>query len=355
MKKKIIAALLITVFMTGCRTEASVIMGDKASEEIAADVVDILGADASSTSNDEIIEDSVPEEEIDEEKYGSYEQFIENVRHCVQKGELKGLDVSSNVDNMYRGESEEIRYGYIIRDLDGDGIKELILGGNACIKDTDISGKDRYHTLIFDIFTMQDSVMLHVVKSEEGEDYYFGTDGTIIREDIKKTTMPSDKVMEVATFFRFNKDRLDIVEGIRDEYIAETDRVRYFYSKDNPYWDSSNEITYDKWMDIVKEHGNEYVRFTDFVEPKRTGRKTDVFVCKRDEDYIDPRMQYTWRDYIVFYNDNTGIYNVGNGGESWFVWNTERIQYDNDPLQAKNYVIEGDTLKIGDEEYIREK
>ena len=108
-------------------------------------------------------------------------------------------------------------------------------------------------------------------------------------------------------------------------------------------------------MDIVKEHGNEYVRFTDFVEPKRTGRKTDVFVCKRDEDYIDPRMQYTWRDYIVFYNDNTGIYNVGNGGESWFVWNTERIQYDNDPLQAKNYVIEGDTLKIGDEEYIREK
>ena len=353
MKKRFILALMVSVFLTGCRTEASAINGSRAGEEIAADAVDILGADASLASNgenSESVEDGTSEE-IDEEKYVSYEQFIDDIRYCVEKGDLKGLDVSSNVYNTYRSEAEDLRYGYVIRDLDGDGIKELIIGANSCIKDTDIPGKDRYHTLIFDIFTLQESVMVHVLKSEEDETYYFGTDGTIIKEDSKPSTMPSKSVLEVATFYKFINDELEIVEGLRDEYLVNTEKIRYFYSDESPYWDTTNEISYDKWMEIVDKHGNEYVKFTDFVDPKRTGRKATVYIREREEDYQDSRMQYKWRDYIVFYSDKTGIHNSGNESDYWFVWNDERIQYDNDPSQAIKYFIKDDVLRLGDTEY----
>ena len=197
--------------------------------------------------------------------------------------------------------------------------------------------------------------MVHVLKCEEDEIFYFGTDGTIIKEDSKASMMPSKSILEVATFYRFNKDKLEVVEGIRDEYVVNSEKVRYFYSDTNPYFDTSSEISYDKWIEIVDKHGNEYVKFADFVEPKRSGRKVTVYVRETEEDYIDSRMQYKWRDYIVFYSDNTGIYNVGNGGDAWFVWNEERIQYDNDPAQAIKYVVNGDIIKVGNETFTREQ
>ena len=92
MKKRFILALMVSVFLTGCRTEASAINGSRAGEEIAADAVDILGADASLASNgenSESVEDGTSEE-IDEEKYGSYEQFIDDIRYCVEKEISKG-------------------------------------------------------------------------------------------------------------------------------------------------------------------------------------------------------------------------------------------------------------------------
>ena len=140
-----------------------------------------------------------------------------------------------------------------------------------------------------------------------------------------------------------------------DEYIVNSDSIRYFYSEENPYWDTTNQISYEKWKEIVDNHGNQYVKFKDFSEPRRTGRKATVYVREVEEDYRDSRMQYKWRDYIVFYSDNSGIYNVGNGEDQWFVWNEERIQYDNDPSRAVKYFVEGDVLKLGDEEYILEQ
>lgn len=357
MKKSFIVALMMSTFLTGCQTEASAINGSKASNRIAEDAVDIIGSDGSSDLSSEIgmAAEEDASDDADEQKYGSYEQFIDDIRYCVEKGDLKGLDVSSNAYNSYMSEVEDLRYGYVIEDLDGDGVKELIIGANKCIKDTDISGKDRYHTLIFDIFTLQESVMVHVLKTEDDEIYYFGTDGTIIKEDSRAAMMPSKSILEVVTFYRYNEDNLEIVEGIRDEYIVNSDRIRYFYSDENPYWDTSNQISYEKWKEIVDNHGNQYVKFTDFSEPRRTGRKAKVYVREVEEDYRDSRMQYKWRDYIVFYSDNSGIYNVGNGENQWFVWNEERIQYDNDPSRAVKYFVEGDVLKLGDEEYILEQ
>lgn len=311
MNRKIVAMLMACIVLNGCQAvpdsvddtnDFQVTVNDG---EVSVDTGTDAGASEESLTENETVNDS--EDKAGQE--GSYDDLISEIKAAVEKGDISSLDVSAST-KIKAGEMDmdtDVRYGYLLKDLDGDGTDELILGSTSYIVDTNLQARGRYNSLIYDIFTMKDGKPEHVVKCEGYDQYYFGTDGTIIKEVGDSN---SDTTVAVATFNNFNKDKLEVVEGIR--YDMPGDDVVYYRSDSDPTADNAEKITYDKWKEIIDKHGYEFTEFTPFVEPAAPTKKATVYVRTFEEDYLDSAIQYKWREYIKYYDDGTGFDNTGN-------------------------------------------
>ena len=308
MKRKLVAMMMLCVVLTGCQSGLSSI-DDKTDGNVAANedpTIDVEGSDAGS---DNAASEDVAKEDKAGNGSGSYDSLISEIKEAVEKGDISALDVSASTQ-IKAGEMEmdtDVRYGYLKKDLDGDGTDELILGSTNYIVDTNLQARGRYNSVIYDIFTLKDGNPEHVIKCEGYDRYYFGTDGTIIKEE---GNLNSDTTIAVATFNNFNKDKLEVVEGIR--YDLSGDDVVYYRSDSDPTGDGAEKITYDKWKEIIDKHGYEFTEFTPFVEPAAPTKKATVYVRTFEEDYLDSAIQYKWREYKKYYDDHTGFDNTGN-------------------------------------------
>ncbi|MBO4911463.1 MAG: hypothetical protein J5504_01955 [Butyrivibrio sp.] len=366
MKKRVLATMMLCVFLTGCQTDvSSIVEGIKGELE---DVSSDAGAEASVEATSEDSGDDTTTASASEADYKLYDDLIADLKAAKESGSVGNLDVSKKIFSAPKGEEYDFSevYGYLKKDLDGDGTDELILGSNSYIEGLGIPLGKRYDTYIYDIFTINDGKLVHVVNCGENESYYFGPEGEIIREEwgLEK---PIDLM---ATFSKFNKDKLELVDGIRQEYhedAKESEEYKNYYSDKDPYKDVSNEIEYEKWHDIVGKHGNAFVKFTPFEEPAKTTKNYTVYTNTFEEDYLDSAIQYLWKSYVILFDDNTGIVSdYGGEGRCYMIkWDDKEITttgwVDGDgKLQAVNdsspkpYSIDGDKLKFGEEEYIKE-
>lgn len=311
MNRKIVAMLMACIVLNGCQAvpdsvddtnDFQVTVNDG---EVSVDTGTDAGASEESLTENETVNDS--EDKAGQE--GSYDDLISEIKAAVEKGDISGVDVSAST-KIKAGEMDmdtDVRYGFLTKDLDGDGTDELILGSTSYIVDTNLQARGRYNSLIYDIFTMKDGKPEHVVKCEGYDQYYFGTDGTIIKEVGDSN---SDTTVAVATFNNFNKGKLEVVEGIR--YDLAGDDVIYYRSDSDPTGDSAEKITFEKWKEIIDKHGYEFTEFTPFVEPAAPTKKATVYVRTFEEDYLDSAIQYKWREYKKYYDDHTGFDNTGN-------------------------------------------
>ena len=325
MKRKLVAAIMLCVVLTGCRSGLSSI-DEKTDSGVSASgeepTIDVDSSDASS-------ENAAPEDTAGNSAE-VYDAFISDIKAAVEKGDVSGLDVSENT-KIKAGEMDmdtDVRYGYLLKDLDGDGTDELILGSTSYITDTDLQARGRYNSLIYDIFTVKDGKPEHVVKSEGYDQYYFGTDGTIIKED---GNLNSDTTMSAATFNEFKDGALVPSEGIRYD-VSGVDSA-YYRSDSDPLGDGAEKITYDDWKSIIDKHGYDFVKFTPFIEPAAPTKNATVYVRSYEEEYEDSAIQYKWREYIKFYDDGTGFNNIGSDPSGEFT------SYDEEAID--DYVSKG--------------
>ena len=306
MKRRIVAILMLCAVLTGCQAIPGAVDDTNDSQ---------VTVDDSEESGDAGVDDSAAEDSVAtgesadaEGQEGAYDDLISEIKAAVEKGDVSSVDVAENT-RIKAGKIEEdtdIRYGYLIKDLDGDGVDELILGSTSYIVDTDLEARGRYNSIIYDIFTLSEGKPKHVVKSEGYDKYYFGTDGTIVKE-VGETN--SDTIMSIATFNKFNKDKLDVAEGIR--YDMAGDDIVYYRSDSDPLGDGAEKIAYEDWKAIIDKHGYDFVKFTPFVEPAAPTKKATVYVRNFEEEYLDGALQYKWREYVKYYDDHTGYNNVG--------------------------------------------
>jgi len=384
MSKKVLAAVLLSIFLTGCSTDVGNINGDNI-EELFEDMSDSAedgasddaavkniadGAGGDETDANDIAEgasaetsnslgDSEPSEIADEEDYKLYDELLAKISEGLKNNTLNlaALDLADygiNVDS-----SDDTGYGYLIKDLDNNGTKELILGENKYLEGTLVPAGG-YDSLIYDIFTLKKGKLIHVVKKCKDETYYFGTKGEIIKEECgEKVKSP---VNLVGTFNKFDGDKLKVIDGIRYEFV---DGYKYYYSAKDPYNDHSKEIIWDEWNEIIKERCNEFVAFTRFIEPSVQYRKATVYTRMSCTGYADVGcLLDEIKEYVKFYDDNTGEINLdynGDGGYYRFTYDDHKMYVVGLPNNTEDtlvgqgieyeYKIEGDTLKIKDNDY----
>ena len=183
MKKRVLATMMLCVFLTGCQTDvSSIVEGIKGELE---DVSSDAGAEASveATSEDSASAESSTEEVDDAEKYKAYDELIAKIKEGVEKKDLSGVEAyQGNMETPNEMEEDtDVRYGYLEKDLDNDGTKELILGINKYIAETNLEARGRYNSNIYDIYTLNGSELVHVLNSDRNDSYYFGKDGLIVK------------------------------------------------------------------------------------------------------------------------------------------------------------------------------
>ena len=212
MKKKWLAGMLcIGVLMTavGCSLQTETPVSSEETEETTT-----LSGDSR-----ENVTERVTEESTEERDY--YGELIEAARTChVEKDEevLENYDFSSVL--MTSGDYEVL--GYLIEDLDGDGIDELIFGGNVTEPDAAWDG------IIYDIYTISDGELIHVLDGWERNRYFLCENGMIANEG------SSGAADSNYTYFTFEKSELHLVESVIYDGMKDAENP-WFYSTESEY------------------------------------------------------------------------------------------------------------------------
>lgn len=167
-----------------------------------------IAFEAGKMSGEEFTEDEVIKEVETEEKemgektivkafdtgYEEYDELLEKVAVTIENEDASENDEYSYIYGRF-GKMESADFGYALIDIDGDNICELVLGENGTIE---------YPSILYDMYVIQDSKMVHVFSGGE-RDRYYATD--IPNAFIEEASSSADSFM-FDTFIVENGRRL---------------------------------------------------------------------------------------------------------------------------------------------------
>lgn len=167
---------------------------------------------------------------------------------------------------IYRNQDYEI-LGYILRDIDGNGVEELIFGEN---------GENGWDGIVYDLYTIVDGQVVHIFDGWERNRYYLCENGCIANEAAYSGFEFS------YAYYEYSGTELALIEAViycnaryvedRDQrfystvYAGLLDEYEYEYGE-KPAPEVYYEITEEKAEEILAKYVYERPQFTPFVEP----------------------------------------------------------------------------------------
>lgn len=190
--------------------------------------------------------------EGDYQTFTSYDDLIgaiaEGLKNGFSEDEQMSLDISTC---FFMNASDYETYGYLKKDLDGDGTEELIIGSNP------VDQADGGNSVIYDLYTMKDGQVVHVFDGWERNRFYLCEDGTIANEGSSGAAYSS------WSYYKYSDGEIKIVESV---FTDEDDNGNghWYHSDKEAYEDESNEITEDEGMSIIEKYTYQDINYTAF-------------------------------------------------------------------------------------------
>ncbi len=143
---------------------------------------------------------------------GSYGELIQQVRDCIAGKEGEGLTAGEDFSIALLTCGSYGIPGYLEEDINGDGTSELIFG----VTGTDPALSDTWDGVIYDIYTISDGKIVHVLNGWERNRYYLCENGMLANEGASGA---SDFSYSYYTFDGVNLHLKEsvIYDGVRDE------------------------------------------------------------------------------------------------------------------------------------------
>ena len=174
MKKRIFTTFIVALMLCACANENKTLADDLSVEEgSTANVEDAASEESSETAN-------VSENHMVD--YNSYDELIEDIKRVLNEWETSDNDsLWDEVEHFYWFSHRVSlsfaqipeRFGYLIEDIDGDGVDEFLLGDNGV--EENLYG-------IYSMFTIRDGKVAPVFESGLRDGYILYKDGVIERE-----------------------------------------------------------------------------------------------------------------------------------------------------------------------------
>lgn len=191
--------------------------------------------------------------ENDREGHGYYEDLIAVAGECAIKNngeEPEGYDFSSML--YMKKDWDYGTLGYLIKDIDGNGTDELIFGGNA------EESTSWYDGIIYDIYTISDGELVHVLDGWERNRYFLCENGSIANEG-------SGSAFDgTHAYFTLKGAELLLIESViwnQDQWANDT----YYYTTESQYDTENAEIISKEQADAIKgKYVYEHIVFIPF-------------------------------------------------------------------------------------------
>ena len=219
-------------------------------------VVDDVSAEEGSTANDEVAASKESSElakvsKKDIAEYNSYDEFIEDIKRLFKIMETSDKDTFFDAALQYEWFSYRMSlaftqtpevFGYLIEDIDGDGVDELLLGDNG-FKD-DLYGIDS-------MFTIRDGKVDAVFESGLRDGHILYKDG-VIEHWFDYPNSPYG-----VEYLKYNAGNLQLIESAyyAIEQVDGEWREVYYYSDSTS---QKHELTEKEYNEKCDELDNKY-------------------------------------------------------------------------------------------------
>lgn len=140
--------------------------------------------------------------------------------------------------------------GYCVRDINGDGVDELMIGGIGEYSDPG---------MFYDLYTMIDGQRVLVKSSGERDRYYLCQDQTIANEG------SSGAALSIWGYYDFVSGQLQLKEGIFTDGDKHPENP-YFYTTTTFYEDYSNPISEEEAENIINKYTYETIPYISLAD-----------------------------------------------------------------------------------------
>lgn len=199
--------------------------------------------------------------------YPGYDALIAEAQDVLENFDRFTDEMGDHFSWVFYANWDYETLGYILRDLDGNGVEELIFGEN---------GEGGWDGIVYDLYTIVDGEVVHIFDGWERNRYYLCENGCIARE--------SDGSAFEFTFayYAYSGAKLALIEAViyhneshagdRDQrfystvYTGQLNEYEYEYGE-KPAPEVYYEITSEKAEEIIAGYVYERPQFNPFVEP----------------------------------------------------------------------------------------
>ena len=186
MRHKLLLCVCVGLFaLTACGNEATSQSEDENTNTVVESTEELAvqnNPEPDATIETETVEHQAQEQQAPEYQaqeaevdYSCYYRHIEQVARGVELGfpDDYVMDLEAEFAVCIRFPATDTQYGYLLRDLNLDGIDELIFGAN---------GPEGIDGTIYDIYTIKDGMIVSTFIATDRERYYLCKNGAIAYE-----------------------------------------------------------------------------------------------------------------------------------------------------------------------------
>lgn len=145
--------------------------------------------------------------------------------------------------------------GYLIKDMDGNGVDELIFGAN-----TDGWDNGSWDGVIYDIYTIVNGEVFHVLDGWERNRYYLCENDCIANES-------SSSAFESSySYYTYSGTELTLVESVLYDSLQDEEHPWFYLTGGEPDMKNAEPISQEKAAEIMNKYVHEHPQYTPFVE-----------------------------------------------------------------------------------------
>lgn len=183
----------------------------------------------------------------------SYEELIEAARGYVA-GENTTVPMEYDFSNVFLTPRSYERLGYLIEDIDGNGTEELIFGGN------EVEPGSSWDGVIYDIYTVSDGALVHVLDGWERNRYFLCVNGMIANEG------SSGAGNSNYVYFTFDGSKLNLVEAVIYDGMRDADHPWFYSTESEDDAGNAEPISEEQANEIMGKYAYDQLKFIPFVE-----------------------------------------------------------------------------------------
>ena len=187
-----------------------------------------------------------------------YQELIDELAGILNGQDSGKLTVEDDYSVIFKwaaGQSASQNLGYALKDVDGNGVKELLVGENY--------GESGNGTVLYDMYTIRSGKLLHVFDGWDRNRYYLCSNGNFMNE------ASSGAMQSHSAYYIYAKGDMIFIRSVIYDSTMWPEGP-WFVSYDAPYFtDASSavyeEITEDEAKILSSGYGYEHLDLTPFL------------------------------------------------------------------------------------------